>query len=160
MHIHIQSYLNSKIAAIVTVKHTIDIPQPMQLTTRSEERSFNKRQIAIQLANTKKLHTSASSALTKIQKLVKCVVLHVTCKVASLSCIIPSVDQPPTLWLLYKLMIISRVHSIKRGGRVPNSLYAPYKNTAQSIFCKLLITTGFNSHVVEMTGRVDCYRQG
>ena len=38
--------------------------------------------------------------LTNIEKLVKCVVLHNTVGLVSLSCIIPLVDHPPVVWLL------------------------------------------------------------
>ena len=38
--------------------------------------------------------------LTSTEKLVKCEVLHNTGGLVSLSCMIPSVDHPPVVWLL------------------------------------------------------------
>ena len=38
--------------------------------------------------------------LTRTEKLVKCVVLHSIGGLGSSSCIIPSLDHPPTVWLL------------------------------------------------------------
>ena len=38
--------------------------------------------------------------LTRTEKLVKCVVLHCIGGLGSLSCIIPSLDHPPMVWLL------------------------------------------------------------
>ena len=47
--------------------------------------------------------TSVASvlALTKTEKLVKCVLLHITAGgLGSASCIMPSLDHPPLVWLL------------------------------------------------------------
>ena len=41
--------------------------------------------------------------LTSTEKLVKCVVLHSTGRSGSLSCIIPSIDHPPMVWLLQNI---------------------------------------------------------
>ena len=48
------------------------------------------------------VHTFISAVLTNTAKLVRCVLLHSTGKPRLLSCRIPSVDHPPTIWLLYK----------------------------------------------------------
>ena len=41
------------------------------------------------------------SELTSTEKLVKCVVLHSIGGVVSLSCMMPSLDHPPIVWLLH-----------------------------------------------------------
>lgn len=58
--------------------------------------------------------------LTSKEKLVKCVVLHNTGGLGSLSCMIPSLDHPPTGWLLqysyictylYMYNVCTRMHT-------------------------------------------------
>ena len=41
--------------------------------------------------------------LTSTEKLVKCLVLHNTGGLGSLSCTIPSLDHPPIVWLLQNI---------------------------------------------------------
>ena len=58
------------------------------------------------------VHTFISAVLTNTAKLVRCVLLHSTGKPRLLSCRIPSVDHPPTVWLLYKNTMSSHMYYI------------------------------------------------
>ena len=44
------------------------------------------------------VHTSGTLELTSTEKLVKCVVLHITGGLGSVSCMIPLLDHPPVVW--------------------------------------------------------------